>query len=312
MAAWATGGAIIGGGLFYNLTMPTISRLYPSERAKALSVLTLLGALASPIFYPLAGWMIDLWGWRGALQGLVLAMVLCVAPAAILVRAQPATTTPHRSPGASLRQALAAPESQRLFLVLALVGVASSSFILQQVPAMQAAGLSLTTAASFAGIRGAFQIPGRLLLTPLTKQLGVRGTIVACYAIAATTAIALLMAIQGVSAYWMAAYFCVLGGMSLGLLSPLNGLFQAEVFGDERLGTLSGVAVVVGSIAGAAGGFISGLFVDITGGYGATLVLASGLYGLAILCLIWQGSARRAVHPAYGEETIGAEGDSVA
>ncbi len=265
-AAWALGGATIGGGLYYNMTMPAIARLYPQERATGLSILTLLGALASPIFYPIAGGMIDLWGWRGTLQALVGLMVVCVLPAVLLVRAPAATTRTEQTSRAPLREALASSEVRRLLIVLALAGVAGSSFILHQVPAMEAAGLTLTTAASYAGIRGLFQIPGRLLLTPLAGRFGVRGTITICYGIAATAALALIAAIQGASAPLMAGYFCVMGGMSLGLLSPLNGLLQAEVFGDERLGTLSGLAVVVGSLAGAAGGFVSGILVDAAGG----------------------------------------------
>ena len=293
VAAWAAGGAVIGGGLYYNLSMPMIARLYPQDRPAALSVLTLLGALASPIFYPVAGWMIDLWGWRGALQGLVTLMAVCVAPAALFVRAPASIELRAGAVRAPLLQALAQPETRRLLLVLALASMASSSFILHQVPAMAAAGLSLTTAASFAGIRGAFQIPGRLLLTPLTTRFGVRDTIIICYALATTAALALLVAILGASAYLTAAYFCAIGGMSLGLLSPLNGLFQAEVFGDERLGTLSGVAVIVGSLAGATGGFVSGVLVDLTGGYEATLVLATGMYLLAIVGLSWRTATSR-------------------
>lgn len=300
-AAWALGGATIGGGLYYNMTMPAIARLYPGERATGLSILTLLGALASPIFYPIAGWMIDLWGWRGTLQALVALMVVCVLPAVLLVRAPAAAANAERSSRAPLREALASSEVRRLLLVLALAGVAGSSFILHQVPAMEAAGLSLTAAASYAGIRGLFQIPGRLLLTPLTRRFGVRGTITLCYGVAATAALALIAAIEGASAQLMAGYFCVVGGMSLGLLSPLNGLFQAEIFGDERLGTLTGLAVVVGSLAGAAGGFVSGMLVDLAGGFVAALLLATGCYLLAILGLAWQRSGAPHIRPADSE-----------
>ncbi|MGE0686327.1 MAG: MFS transporter [Dehalococcoidia bacterium] len=303
-AAWALGGATIGGGLYYNMTMPAIARLYPLDRATGLSVLTLLGALASPIFYPIAGWMIDQWGWRTALQVLVGLMACCVAPTLLVVRAPAAASLPEHASKAPLRDALASSDVRRLLLVLALGGVAGSSFVLNQVPAMEAAGLSLTAAASYAGVRGLFQIPGRLLLTPLTRRFGVRGTIALCYGVAATAALALVAAIQGASTQLMAGYFCVLGGMSLGLLSPLNGLFQAEVFGDEHLGTLSGLAVVVGSLAGAAGGFVSGVLVDLAGGFVAALLLAAGCYILAIIGLSWRSVPMTGAQPS--EETVAA------
>lgn len=297
--AWAFGAAVIGGGLYYSVTMPVIARLYQEDRAAALSVLTLLGALASPIFYPLAGWMVDSWGWRVALQGLVVVMGACVAPAAVLVRAPAPVRCLSSGAGMPLREILRNPDVRRLLLVLGIAGVASSGFILNQVPAMEATGLSLTTAASFAGVRGAFQIPGRLVLTPLTRRFGVPASIVLCYVVASTTAIALLIAVLGVSPYLMAIYFCVLGGMSLGLLSPLNGLFQAEVFGDERLGVLSGAAVIVGSVAGALGGFLSSLLIDLSGGYALTLLLASMLYlGAAALMKAGVGAARTPREPS--------------
>ncbi|MEX2228971.1 MAG: MFS transporter, partial [Dehalococcoidia bacterium] len=43
VAAWGMGGAAVGGGLYYNVTMPVTARLYPDRRASAFSVLTLLG-----------------------------------------------------------------------------------------------------------------------------------------------------------------------------------------------------------------------------------------------------------------------------
>lgn len=163
---------------------------------------------------------------------------------------------------------------------------------------MAAAGLSLTTAASFAGVRGFFQIPGRLLLRPLTRRFSTPAAIALCYAGAASAALALFVATFGVSAYLVAAYFCVLGGMSLGMLSPLNGLYQAEVFGDERLGTLSGVAVIVGSTAAALGGLMAGFLVQLTGGYEATLSTVAILYVVAVFLLI---------RTTRGEQTVAAE-----
>ena len=50
-------------------------------------------------------------------------------------------------------------------------------------------------------------------------------------------------------------------------MSPLSGLFQAEVYGEERLGTLSGVNVIVVSVAGAAGSWLGGVSLDATGSF---------------------------------------------
>ncbi len=291
---WAVGGAAIGGGLLYNVTMPVTARLYPGQRTAAFSVLTLLGALASPIFYPLSGWAIDAWGWRVALRVLVAVTVVCVAPAATLVRSRPAPPSADGRAGAGLRPALLERAIQRAFLVFALAALANSALLLHQVAVMQAAGMSIALASGLAGARGFFQIPGRLLLTPLTRRFGSRGAIGVCYAFAMTAALALLIAVFGTAPEAMALYFTVIGGMSLGLLSPLNGLFQAEVFGESRLGSLTGATVIVNSTAAALGAFLAGALLDASGSYRLPLVMVICFQGLAIVALVWQ---RRAASP---------------
>jgi len=291
VAAWSAGAAATGGGLYYNVTMPMTARLYPEQRAAAFSVLTLLGALASPIFYPLAAWLIDLLGWRGALQALVGVMVLCVAPAALLVHAPAAAQLSRTAVGGSLAGALRQPVVYRALLVFALAAFANSALLLHQVSALEAAGLSLAAASGFAGVRGAFQIPGRLFLTPLTQRFGVRGAIAMCYTLAATATLALLLAVAGFTPTALAVYFTVVSGMSLGMLSPLNGLFQAEVYGDSRLGTLSGVNVIVVSVAGASGAWTAGLAASAAGSYVLPLAGAVVLQGAAVLALRWQEAA---------------------
>ncbi len=292
MLLWAVGGAAIGGGLYYNVTMPVTARLYPEHRASAFSVLTLLGALASPIFYPLAALFTDLWGWRGGLQALDVVMVACVLPAAILVRAPGGLEKTGSAIAKPLRTLLAQPAIYRVLLVFALAGFANSAILLHQVSAMQATGLSLAAASGFAGARGFFQIPGRLLLMPLISRVGLRGAIGACYLVGVTATLALFVAVVGGAPLLFACYFTAVGGMSFGLLSPLNGLFQTEVYGEERLGALSGVGVVVTSASGAAGAWGAGFLVDLTGGYWQMLAVAASLQGLAVLGLIWQRGAK--------------------
>jgi MFS family permease len=287
VAAWSAGSATIGGGLFYNVTMPVTARLYPHDRAAAFSVLTLLGAVASPIFYPLAAWLVEALGWRSGLQALVGVTVLCVAPAALLVRAPAATTLSPRLTTSSVLTAVAEPTVARLLLVFALAGLANSAVLLNQVAALEATGLSLAAASGFAGARGAFQIPGRLLLTPLTSRFGIRNSIAGCYALAMTAVLALLLALGASGSIVLAGYFAAVSGMSLGLLSPLNGLLQAESFGDAQLGTLSGVSVVVSSLATSAGAWLAGIAVELTGSYREMLGAAILLQALTIAVLLW-------------------------
>jgi MFS family permease len=176
--------------------------------------------------------------------------------------------------------------------VFVLSGLANSAVLLNQVAVLEATGLSLAVASGFAGARGAFQIPGRLLLSPLTSRFGVRLSVAGCHVLAATATLALLLALGAASSLALAIYFAVVSGMSLGLLSPLNGLFQAESFGDARLGTLSGASVIVSSLAGAAGAFFAGVIVEQTGSYRAMLAVAITLELLAVAVLVRRAPAK--------------------
>jgi MFS family permease len=293
MLAWSSGAAVVGGGLYYNVTMPATTRLYPEGRVAAFSVLTLLGALASPIFYPLTAWLTGFLDWRATLQVLAGVMLLCVLPAAIFVHAPRAASTAGASrPAVSLGASLRDPRVWRALVVFGLVGAANSAVLLHQVAMIEAAGLTLAAASGFAGARGAFQIGGRLVLVPLTSRFGVGGTIGVCYALAGSATLALLLALLQPPGYVLVTYFAVVSGLSLGLLSPLNGLFQADVYGESRLGTLSGITVVVTSASAAGGAALAGVAIDATGSY-EPVILVSGLVQLlAIGALLWQRSAR--------------------
>jgi cyanate permease len=171
--------------------------------------------------------------------------------------------------------------------------MANSAVLLHQVGVMEAAGLSIAAASGFAGARGFCQIAGRLLLTFLTSHLGTRGSLALSYLAGATATLSLLAAYYVASPTVAGVYFAIIGGMAFGLLSPLHGLFQVEVYGDARLGTLTAVGVVLGSAAGALGGWLVGLAFDATGSYRAPLVVIASVQVLAIAALLWQRRARQ-------------------
>ncbi|MGE3855475.1 MAG: MFS transporter [Dehalococcoidia bacterium] len=305
--AWGGGSAIIGGGWFYQATMPATARSYPVRRAEAFQVLTLLGALASPIFYPLGGVLIETLGWRAAAQVLVALMVALMLPAALLVDAPPAPTDATGArPRPDLRAALRRPAVWRAMLTIALLIGASNAIVLHQVPALQAAGLTLAAASGYGGARGLMQAPARLALTPLTRRLGVPGSLYVSYGMGALGLAALLTAVVAGGTAVLAVVFALACGVSIGLHSPLHGLWVIEVYGEDQLGTLSGVQQAVVSVCGAAAPLAAGWLVDASGGYAVPLASMLALQGLAIASLTWQRRATRApAAPAAPEPAPG-------
>jgi len=290
VACWAVTGGAVAGGLYYHVTMATTTRLYADRRAAAISVLTLLGALASPIYNPLVAWIVEAWGWRDALRALSLSLVLLAGPAALIVRSQP-VPVPPRAPGD--RSAWREPVVWRLMLAACFSAGASSALILHQVSAIRSLGLPLATAAALGGARGLMQIPGRLMLTPLTSWLGVHGAQLLCYGLVAAGAGSLVFA-DGLVAAW---FFVVSAGIAIGLMSPLGGLLSAEAYG-ARLGTFSGMQTAATSVASASGAWLAGLAVDRTGGHGLTLVGIAVLEAGAAASLLWQRRALREAEQA--------------
>jgi len=287
---WGGGSACIGGGLFYPMTMAVLTRTYaPEERTKAFSVLTLIGALASPAYYPLAGGLVEAMDWREAVRVLVACSVVLTLPAALLLRTEPSLR--GRTSSVPLAQALRDPSVWRFFLAVALSLGAVNALHLHQVAALHEAGLTVATASLVAGLRGFLQIPGRLFLSPLVARLGMFGSLGLSYGLLTLGAATLLVALVAEAGGVLGVPFAIATGLAVGLLSPLHGLIAAETYGVERLGTLSGAQQLVASVAGAGAAWSTGLVLDATGSYEAGISGIAVAFALGIGALVWQRRA---------------------
>jgi MFS family permease len=64
---WSGGLGIAMALILYPVTFTVVTSWFVTGRAKAFAVLTLIGGLASPIFIPLSGWLLQQVGWRATL-----------------------------------------------------------------------------------------------------------------------------------------------------------------------------------------------------------------------------------------------------
>lgn len=80
--------------------------------------------------------------------------------------------------------------------------------------------------------------------------------------------------------------FVVITGLTYGTILPLHGLYAAEVFGKERIGTLMGVQTTIIGLFAALEPIVLGLTIDLTGGYGLLLIASALITGLAMWLLI--------------------------
>jgi MFS family permease len=74
----------------------------------------------------------------------------------------------------------------------------------------------------------------------------------------------------------------VLTGVAFGSISPMQGLYSAELYGQRRIGTLMGMQQVILGGASALGPLLLGFTIDATGGYAMLLVIATALQVVAL------------------------------
>lgn len=268
----AVGGGLVGAGGYYQATSAVMARLAPQQRARGITVLTLWGAFASPVFLPLLGWIVVRVGWRPTLRGLAVAVGLAFVLAAVGV---PDVRPEHDvRPNflTAARAALDRPVRRRLAVAVTAAGATSALLLVQQVPAMTAAGMALGTASGFAGARGLLQLAGRLPLPPVVARYGARTTLRGSYLLMGAGALLLI----GAGDLVQAAGFAVVAGIGIGAMAAVESIHAAEVFDGPSMGTHLGVIGLLRGLGGAVGPTVGGLAIDLTGSRTVALVLCAG------------------------------------
>jgi MFS family permease len=286
VGAWGLGGGIISAGLFYSVTMALTTRLFPRDRIRAFAILTFVGGFAAVIYFPLAGLLVELLEWRIAIRVMVGLLVLHVLPAALLVSGghAPPSVVGHGGRG-NYGGVLEAFRSRDVLQMVAMFSLAAMGFAAIQVhhvPAMTSLGVSLGTATAVASARGFLSLPGRAFMEPVTRRLGVPVATGTAYILMAAGIVPLAI---GGELVWI-LLFMVVTGFVFGAISPLQGLYAADVYGERRIGTLMGIQSLIVSVVSATGPMVLGLTVDATGGYRTAMLLTAGLFGGAFVLLV--------------------------
>ena len=255
------GSGTLGGLSFYHVSQTAAVRITPAAPAKAIARLTIWGALASPIYLPVAAWLVENYHWRTAIRVLVVPAIVLLLVTSQFARAHPPATIPVRAFRQVRTAFRARPEVRRFVLASALSGMSMSTLLVYQVPVMTSLGLPLTVAASIAALRGFSQLLGRLPLTPIVGRFGVR----------VSTQIALgslfvgYLLLLGSGHVAVALSFAIMAGFGIGAVSPLQGIYTSELFEPEILGSAMGFVTVLFASFGALGPAVAGVLAEATG-----------------------------------------------
>lgn len=277
---WGSGAGLIGALAFYHVTIVVMVRARGGSDPRAYAALTFLGGLSSPIYLPLTALAVDQFGWRTTqvLLGGSLAVLLGAAAFVVPNRASAAASEgggPRMAVDA-MRQALTSPIVQIFVVAVAVSSIAGTALNTFQIPAMQAAGLTLAAASTLAAIRGLCSLPGRALLAVAVSRLTAPGGLLVAYLTMTVGTLILLGAGVG-----LAPAYVMVTGVAYGSLLPLQALVAADIFPTERLGTLMGAQQGLNSLVAAAAPIGAGVLVDRTGSYTAMLVIVSVGFALS-------------------------------
>jgi MFS family permease len=280
---WVALGAVMA-AVLYEPAFVVLAKWFPAagERRRAMTAMTLVAALASFIFLPLAQALIDAHGWRDAL--VILAVVLAVVTVplhAIALRRAPAPAPDGSAPSgsASAREALRSASFWLLSAAFFLATVAGIAVVVQGIPFLLEHGYGTSFAALAIGLIGVSQIPGRVLFAAAGPRLPEALRTVAVFVLITA---GILLVVAGVEVGAAVVAGMVLLGMGNGMATLARATVIADRYGPAEYGAIASVAGAGTMGARAAAPVAAAAWAAVVG-YGAMLMTLAAIAALASL-----------------------------
>lgn len=305
---WLLAGAAMAGNL-YPPAFAAVIRWYGHRRVFALTMITLIGGLASTVFAPVTEALAEALDWRGVY--LVLAAVLGAVSipvhATVLRRRWPAEVgtaeaeqhddaeaDDAESDDAYARAVMRSPAYILMTIGLTLGGVAMFAAVINLVPMLIDRGISSTLAAWILALNGLGQVVGRLFYLLVERRLSVMARHMWVYGLLAVSTAAL--AVDVTNAAWL-ILVAMVAGAGRGISTLLKATAVTDRWGQRAYGRLSGVfnaPVMFGiAIAPALGAWLA----ELTGSWEAMYLVLTGFGALAVIALTFSLPGRRPSSP---------------
>jgi MFS family permease len=282
---------LIGPGsamLFYEPAYIAIDQWFPlADRARAISILTVIGGVAGPVFIPLTSWLVSAYEWRTAAR--VLAVLVLVVGSGVALVVLPAHAGDGRHPRRGVAETLRSLSGDRRFTwftasTFLMFGSLQAVFF-HRIAVFEEAGWAVATVAAWAAVAGMLSFPGRWGASFLAQRVG--GVRVDA-AVLALQAVAVALMVDGARGWQLGGHF-VLFGVLLGMLLPLRAVIMSGWYSGPEYGSIMGAQWSVTAIAGAGGATLVGALRDATGGYGVPMGLLVAAFLAAALSAAMSG-----------------------
>lgn len=281
----------------YAPAFAVIARRVGSGNARrGITVLTLWGGFASTVFIPLIQFLIDGFGWRGALVALgAVNVVVCGGLYYLAIDPTRDYRVPVRKPHEEAplagRRAVAWAARRPVFwaLTAALVGYegAFAALTFHLYPLLLERGLDTAGVVTVLAVIGPAQVAGRVLIMIFVPNAPIRrvGSIIVVVFPLAVLGFAWAPAQVAVIAVTAACY-----GAANGIMTIVRGLMVPEMLSRDAYGAINGALVAPMNVTQAVAPLAGAWIWSTTGSYDAVLMAIGA--GAIVLCLgFWSAAA---------------------
>ncbi len=243
----------------YDAAFAALARIGGPDAGLAMSKVTLLGGLASTVFWPFGHLLAEHFGWRGALIGYALCL-LATIPLHLALPAQRWEAPEHRDGGPALPAPAGAIAAGRLYaLIFALAHFLSAAMAAHLVTLLTGLGIALAAAVSIGGLRGLGQVAGRLWQVVAGARVHPASLTIGAMAVAAA---ALTLGLLGGASIPLAALFVALYGAGHGIVTITQGTLPLLIFDHRIYGARTGALLVPGFVASALAPLVFALVIE--------------------------------------------------
>jgi len=252
LAAWTVLGLSMS-GVLYEAAFATLIHRFGADARRPITTLTLFGGFASTVFWPLTLYLNTRLGWRDTFWYYALLQLLVCLPLHLLLGRDAPRQRSVRSKDAAdftLRQALRHPAFWTLALAFACNSFIFSGLSVHLIPILHGLGHDLDRVVLMAALIGPLQVAGRMGEMALGDRIAPQTVGKACFAALPGALLALLLFGHAAGAVIV---FCVLYGLSNGILTIVRGTVPQLLFGARNYGAIAGALAGPSLLAKAAG-----------------------------------------------------------
>ncbi len=262
-----------------------IVRWFPDRRGLANSIAVSGNAIGQLIIIGTLAQSLVRFGWRPSLAGLGLANLVILAPVVLaLVRSAPARGANSEATGTraveaaegEARDQTSLLTSSQLWLLIGIYAICGfQDFLVQTHVVAFALDMGITTlvAANLLALMGMMGLLGVLASGYLADLMGPGRPTLLCF-VMRIGIFALIILSQAKASVIV---FALLYGFTFLMTAPLTVMFSGNIFGQRRMGRVSGTISGVHQISGGLGALVGALSYDIWGTYEYAFVLLLAL-----------------------------------